>query len=163
MPRFTLARIVVVAVAAIAASAVQAATGTLNVSATVAPVCKFTALPNMTFTIDPSVSAPATGQSIVKYKCTKGTPAGAFDVGGVSNGTTGYSSGTSAALAGATAGNTDKLEYSITWSGPTAFTGAGFAAAGEGSVTLNGSIAASQHQDATPDTYNGSVTLTVSP
>lgn len=149
--------------ALIAAGAAQAGTGTLSVNASVPGTCKFTATPAMNFTIDPSAAGPATASSVIKYKCTKNTGAGVFDVGGATNGTTGYSSGAGAALVGGT-GNTDTLQYSITWTNPGAFTGAGFgASAAEGSVTLNGSIAATQYQNATPDTYTGSVTLTINP
>ena len=146
-----------------AAGAAHAGTGSLTVNATITPACKFTALPAMNFTIDPSLAGPITATSAVKYKCTKGTPAGTFAVGGVTNGTTGYSSGAGGALVG-TGGNTDTLQFGITWPAITGITGTGFGAGGnEETINLTGSIAASQYQAATPDSYTGSVTLTINP
>jgi spore coat protein U-like protein len=164
MARFKFARTAALALIALGGSVAFAGdTGTLNVSASVPSTCKFTAIPNMGFTIDPSAAGPATATSSVKYKCTKNTVGGAFAVGGVSNGATGYASGAASALAG-TGGNTDKLEYSISWTNPAAFTGGGFGAlAAEQTVLLTGSIAATQYQNATPDTYSGTVTITIAP
>ena len=133
-------------------------TGSITVSAAVSGVCRFTSTPDMTFAaIDPSGTSAATQTSTIKYKCTKGTSGGTFKVGGTS--TSPYS-GT---LTGASA-SPETMAYSISWSAPAAFTGAGFAAAAaENSVTLTGSIAASVYGAVKADTYSQSVALEIAP
>lgn len=158
MKSLKFARIAAVVLAAAASSAAFAADSqNLAVSATVAGTCKLTAVPAMGFTLDPSVGGTGTASSAVQYKCTKGLSAGAFTVGAVSNGTTGYS-GT------LTNAGTDTIAYSINWTNPSAFTGTGF---GSGStantVTLNGTIAAAAYQNVAAGTYNGTVAVTIAP
>jgi spore coat protein U-like protein len=133
-------------------------TGSITVSAAVSGVCRFTATPDMTFAaIDPSGTAAATQTSTIKYKCTKGTTGGTFQVGGTS--TSPYS-GT---LTGISA-SPETMAYSISWTGPASFTGEGFgAAAAENSVTLTGSIAATAYSAVKADTYRQVVALTIAP
>jgi len=153
------ARLLVVALlAAFSTLSFAQGTGSIAVSAAVQGVCRFTATPNMTFTaIDPSVAGPASKTSTITYRCTKGTSGGTFQVGGLS--TSPYS-GT---LTGATA-PAETMAYTISWTAPGAFTGAGFgSSAAENSVVLTGSIDASAYSVVKADTYSASVGLSIAP
>ena len=151
-------RAAAVAALALAASAGFAADSqNLAVSATVSGTCKLTAVPAMAFTLDPSAGGLGTASSAVQYKCTKGLAAGAFTVGTVSNGATGYS-GT------LTNAGTDTIAYTVKWAGPAAFTGTGFGAGSTANtVTLNGEIAATAYQNVAAGTYNATVAVTIAP
>jgi spore coat protein U-like protein len=133
-------------------------TGSITVSAAVSGVCRFTSTPDMTFTaIDPSGTSAVTQTSTIKYKCTKGTTGGTFQVGGTS--TSPYSG----SLTGIGT-SPESMAYSISWSGPASFTGEGFAAAAaENSVTLTGSIAAAAYGAVKADTYRQVVSLSIAP
>jgi spore coat protein U-like protein len=153
------ARLLVVAlIAALSPLSFAQGTGSITVSAAVQGVCRFTATPNMTFAaIDPSVAGPVSQTSTIKYRCTKGTSGGTFQVGGTS--TSPYN-GT---LTGATA-PTETMAYTISWTAPGAFTGAGFGgSAAEASVLLSGSIDASAYSVVKADTYSQSVSLSIAP
>jgi spore coat protein U-like protein len=151
-------RAIAVATLAFAASAGFAADSqNLTVTATVAGTCKLTAVPGMGFTLDPGVGGTGTASSAVQFKCTKGLAAGAFTVGGQSNGTTGITGNLTNA-------GTDTIAYSITWAAPAAFTGTGFGAGStSGGTTLNGSIAAAAYQNVAAGTYTATVAVTIAP
>lgn len=129
---------------------VAGATGTqtLNVSATVNTICRFTtgAAISVTFpAIDPSGTAAATAPISVPYKCTKGTAAPGVTVtfGGTS-------------MTGGTTATT--LAYSI--GAFTTAAGNGFAAAAQ-NATATATIAAAAYQAAEADTYTDTVTLEI--
>lgn len=134
-------------------------TQNLTVSASVSGVCKFTAgTPTLDFgAIDPSGTAaiPATA-SAVSYKCTKGTLATGVTANDGLN-----VSGTTKRMKGP--GAADFIPYTLTISGGTA-TGDGF---GTGSttkpVTITGSIAAGDYQNATAGAYTDTIVLSINP
>lgn len=145
-------------VAAFSTLASAADTANLNVRADVAGTCKLTAVPDMGFTLDPSVGTTVTSASAVQYKCTKGLAAGAFTVGGQADGSVGaggtLTSGTS----------TDTIAYAITWTNPSAFTGSGFGAGSSANtVTLTGEIEGAAYQNVAAGTYNGTIAVTINP
>jgi hypothetical protein len=153
MNRIKLTRLALATAAAVLCSQAFADSGTLSVSAAVSGVCKLQSVPAMSFTLDPSGAS-----SGVTYKCTKNTAPTSFTVGGNAAGT-----GYSGSLTGATAGNTDTIAYSISWSAPST-AGNGF---GTGStattVTLTGAIPLANFQNVRADTYNGSVAVAIAP
>ena len=121
-------------------------TQTINASATVNKVCKFTtgAAIAMTFAnIDPSLSADAMKTATVPFKCTKGTTDTTITV------TTGGSSLVNGA---------NSMAYTTSVSAPP--TGAGFASAAT-EVTVTGTITAAAYQDAPALTYTDTITLTI--
>ncbi len=142
--------------------ALAADNGNVTVSATVQGICKLTLTPGMTFAaatgIDPTGTADATATSTVKYRCTKGTSAGSFSVGGSTTGT--YNG----LLTGASL-SPDTMAYQITWStNYSGFSGAGFApAAAEGSVLLTGTITAAAYSVVKADTYSQTVAVSITP
>lgn len=150
--------------AALSLPAFAADSQNMAVSATVSGICKLTSVPAMTFpALDPSVNAPVSTAAIpVVYKCTKGTPAGAFTVGASATGT--YTSGATSATGAlvGTGANTDVLQFSIAWAVPGAWTGLGFGNAGN-TVNLTGTIVYAQFQNATADTYSKNVAITIDP
>jgi hypothetical protein len=164
-------RLAVAALFAISSTLVLADTATLNVSATVKGVCKMgTTSYTMTFaTLDPSATGSPDGTmaTTVGYKCTKGTVPATFKVGGVSDGSAGFSSSSSSAasaggdLAGSLGTNTDRLPYKITWTAPTT--------AGDGlggtlrTFDLTGTITYANYSTVTADTYSGAVGLEITP
>lgn len=152
-------RAIAAAALALAATSGFAAsdTATLNVTASVAAVCKLTLSGDMAFgALDPTLTTNATASVTASYKCTKGTPVTSFTVNST---TTGSYAGS---MAGATAGNTDAIPYTITWTNPTAYTGAGLGATITGkSVTLSGTVTNANYVNVTPDSYSGSVGVAV--
>src|SRR5262245_26602629 len=110
MKSLKIARIAAVALAATAASAAFAGdTQNLLVTANVQGSCKLTAVPDMTFTLDPTVGTNQNATSAVQYKCTKNTAPTTFTVGGAA-----AAAGYSNSLTGA--GGT--IPYSIAWTAP---------------------------------------------
>jgi spore coat protein U-like protein len=157
MNSFKIARLAAVALAAVVSTGAFADSQNLTVTATVAGTCKLTAIPGMNFTLDPGVGGNATANSAVQFKCTKGQLAGAFTVGGQSNGTTGVGGNLTNA-------GTDSIAYTINWAAPTAFTGSGFGSGSlSGGTTLNGSILAAAYQNVAAGTYTASVAITIAP
>ena len=158
MSKLTLRTLTAIAVV-IGASSVQAAsdTATLNVTASVAAVCKLTLSGPLAFgALDPTSTANGTASVTASYKCTNGTPVTSFTV---NNTTTGTYNGT---MAGATAGNTDTIAYQVLWTNPAAFTGAGLGSgAAARTVTLNGTVLNANYVNVTPDSYSGSVGIAV--
>jgi spore coat protein U-like protein len=157
MNRSKISRIAAVALAAVVSTGAFADSQNLTVTATVSGTCKLTSVPGMGFTLDPGVGGAATSSSAVQYKCTKGLSAGAFTVGGQSNGTTGVT-GT------LTNAGADSIAYAINWAAPAAFTGSGFGAGSlSGGTTLNGAIAAAAYQNVAAGTYTATVAVTIAP
>ncbi|MEJ5989621.1 spore coat protein U domain-containing protein [Ramlibacter sp. PS3R-8] len=150
-------RAIAAAAVALAASTTFAAsdTATLNVTASVAAVCKLTLSGPMAFgALDPTSTADATATVTASYKCTKGTPVTSFTVNGV---TTGTYAGT---MTGA--GTTpDSIAYAIAWTNPTAYTGLGLGAVTAKTVSLGGTILNANFVNVKPDTYSGSVGVAV--
>lgn len=150
-------RIVAAAALALAASSGFAATdtGSIAVSASVAAVCKLTLSGNMawgavaaTITADPApINVTAT------VKCTNGTNVSSVTVGGDTSGSI-----TPNMIGTASASNT--LGYKVTWTDPGAFSGAGMGTAAK-TFTIKGELPFANVQGATPDTYNGSVSVVV--
>lgn len=162
--RTPLAAAAVLAAALAAGKASASDTQLLTVTTTVPGVCKLTAVPAMSFMLDPSNSSQnGVASSAVQFKCTRGSPAGTFTVGGVSDGSAGYSSGAGNALIGS-GGNSDKIAYTITWTTPSAFTGTGFGSGSSAAtVNLNGFIPYANYANVAADTYSGTVAITINP
>lgn len=150
----TSVRTIAAAALVLAASSGFAAsdTATLNVTASVAAVCKLTLSGPMAFgALDPTSAANATATATATYKCTKGTVTTGFTVGGLSTGTYGGS------MTGAGA-TPDTIAYSITWVNPAVYTGAGMGSTiTAGSVSLGGTITNANYVNVKPDSYSGSV------
>lgn len=135
--------------------------GNVTVSATVQSICKLTATPAMSWGspgIDPTGTADTTATSTVKYRCTRGTAAGSFSVGGSTTGT--YNGTLTGALP-----SPDTMAYRITWSTDySGFSGVGFApTAAEGSVLLTGTITAAAYSVVKADTYSQTVAVSITP
>lgn len=147
-------RAIAAAALALAASTGFAAsdTATLNVTASVAAVCKLTLSGAMAFgALDPTATTDPTKSVTASYKCTKGTVTTSFQVDGQSTGTfDGVMTGTGAGA--------DTIAYQITWTDPAAYTGAGLGSTiTAGSVTLNGKILNADYVNVKPSNYTGSV------
>jgi spore coat protein U-like protein len=129
----------------------------LSVTASIAGACTLTTSGPMAFgNLDMTSTAAETKQVTATYKCSLGfnVPANGFTVGGL---TTGAFSGTMASI---TTGNTDSINYSITWSQPGAYTGAGFAVAGQ-QVVLTGTIPNANYIGKATGSYADSVVIAV--
>lgn len=157
-------RIAAAVALALGTTAAFADTANLTVNATVNQTCKFTSTPALAFTIDPSLATAVTSTTTVEFKCSKGTVSSNFSVGGSTNGTTGYTSGTTQATGALySSTTTEAMQYSITWTNPASLTGNGFGGAGR-QVVLTGSVAPAQFQNATPaNNYTATVQLSVTP
>ncbi|WP_332816281.1 spore coat protein U domain-containing protein [Ramlibacter sp.] len=154
-------RILAAAAATLFATAAAAAdTATLNVTAEVKGVCKFSGAPfSMSITspslahLDPTLTSDGTGTATVSYQCTKNT-APTLKVGGTT--TSPY-----------TASGTDRLvssgnyiPFQIAWGALSA--GAGFNQAAS-TIDLTGTIANANYIDAPVGTYTASVALEITP
>jgi spore coat protein U-like protein len=128
-------------------------THTLNVSASVNGVCRFDVAGPTALAfgaIDPTSASAATATANVTFKCTNGTTsaitkAGANDSGGhrLKNGT-------------------NFLPYTAAMTGD-AQAGTGFAVGQEKTVTIDGSIAPADFQNAPAGAYTDTLTLTITP
>lgn len=164
----TLRIAVTAALAALAtAASAQTATGTFNVSATVAATCRVTSPATTTLAFgayDPAAAGAAVGSLTMNFRCTRGT---AWEVT-LSTGANGPSAtGTTRAMAGAG----DFLNYELyrnaarteVWSptvGGNTVSGVGVGnAPGGDNVTIYGGIPAGQFP--APGSYSDTVTLTV--
>lgn len=144
-----------VAIAAASTFASAGDTQTLNVTATVTGLCKFSStLQTFTFgTLDPSAAVATTGSGAsVKYKCTKGTAATSVVADNGLNFTTSRRM----------KNGTNFIPYSLTVTGGTQ-TGLGFSAGKDLDVGLAGSVAAADYEDAAAGSYSDTVVLTVAP
>ena len=135
-------------------------THTLDVSATVAGVCKFNAAGPTALTIatgagviDPSAVGPATGTANVTFRCTTGTTSAITGDNGlnflgasrrVRNGAANYMS----------------YAFSLT---NAAQVGTGHGAGQDKTVAVNASIVAADYQNATAGAYTDTVVLTITP
>lgn len=125
---------------------------TLNVTATVAGICKFSAASqNVTIALDPSTGSNATGSWAVPYRCTKGTTSGGVTVDTTSRTLT----------ADAPANGT--IAYSIVLAGGTQV-GDGFgAAAASRDLTVSYTVTNAAFADKAVDTYRDTITLSITP
>jgi spore coat protein U-like protein len=137
--------------------AIASGDATLTVSATVNGTCKFSAgSATLAFgAIDPSNTSAATATTSITYKCTKGTAA------------TGVTAGDGLHLSGgskrvALPGDADFMTYTLTLTGGTQ-TGTGFGAAQDKTLTIDGTIAVADFQNATAGAYTDQVVLTINP
>ncbi|MGE0498144.1 MAG: spore coat protein U domain-containing protein [Ramlibacter sp.] len=147
------------AVAMVASSPLLVAaadTQNLNVTATVTGKCKFTSSVQ-TFgfgALDPSAAVLTNGAgAAVTYKCTKGTASAGVTAGNGSN----FSGGSRRMTNG-----TDFIPYSLTLSGGTQ-TGLGFGSGNDLNLTLAGSVAAADYENASAGSYSDTVLLSISP
>ena len=148
---------VVAAVLACATSAGFSAqeTRALSVTATIGGACTMITSAPMAFgNLDMSSSGNETKEVTVTYKCATGVTVSSFSVGGS---TTGSYAG---AMLGLTAGNTDTIPYSIGWTPPAAYPGAGFAVPGQ-QVVLTGTVLNASYISKRPDSYAHSVVLAI--
>ena len=136
-------------------------TATMQVTASVAALCRLSLSGNMGFgALDVTVTSNATQSVTATYQCTKGTPVSSFQVGGI---TAVAAGGTySGTMTGASA-TPDTIPYAIAWADPGAFTGLGMQAiaANQKTVTLNGTILNADYVNKKPDNYTHSVAVTV--
>ena len=127
----------------------------MTVSASVPAGCRMTSVPAMSFgTLDLvsalDVSVPVT----VSFKCTVGTTATSFSVGGTA--TSPYTSNLSSG------GNT--IAYSISWLAPTFVAGTGVGATGTATdVTLTGSILGTAYANKPVGNYSQTVAIAINP
>lgn len=145
-------------------NAAAADSANLAVSATVNGICKFTGgapaplvLSNVTLPatgIDPSIATSATGSTSITYKCTKGVTGITYG-----NGQGLYYAGSSNNVKHATLADT--MAYSLSLSGPGG-TGLGFAA-GDQTLTINGTILQAAFAAASAGTYSDTVAITINP
>jgi spore coat protein U-like protein len=147
--RIVLKVIAAAVLASTAGLASAAGNTTLNVTATVSAVCKFTAATMTDIglgTIDPSaVAAAVTGTSDITYKCTRGTTPVVTITGG----------GTRTLTSGA---NTIAYTFSL----GTHDQGTGYSAAAAATkVVATASIAQAAAQDAAAGAYSDTVTLSI--
>jgi spore coat protein U-like protein len=128
----------------------------LAVSAKIDGVCKFSNTTNRTlgFTIDPSSTSDAAGvmSGDITYKCTNGTAA----TGVVPDNGLNFSGGRRMK------NGTEFLPYSLTISGGTQ-SGTGFGTGQDKILTVTGSVAVADFENASALTYTDSVTLTLAP
>jgi spore coat protein U-like protein len=129
----------------------------LSVTASIAGACTLTTSGPMAFgNLDMTSTAAETKQVTATYKCSLGytVPANGFTVGGSSSGA--YA-GTMASI---TAGNTDTIGYTIAWTEPGAYVGAGFAVAGQ-QVVLTGTVPNANYISKATGSYADSVTIAI--
>jgi spore coat protein U-like protein len=157
MKTIKLIRLAACSAAAAASFGAFADSQNLTVTANVAAACKLTAVPAMTFTLDPGVGTAQTQTSTVQYRCTKGTNAGAFTVNGANTGSSNITLASATPLT-----NTDTIGVALSWVNPTAYAGVGFTAGAAKSVTITGTVAANTY-DVNPDTYSFLVPISILP
>ncbi len=138
------------------ASGAWADVASLDITADVSGVCKFTTTNiAMPFgTLDPSSATPATASGPTVYRCTKGTSATSVKVNGAA-------SGTVVTIAN-TADATKTLPVTLTWTVPTDV-GLGF---GPGTIIrmpILGTIPVASLQAAYAGSYTGSYPITIAP
>lgn len=159
MKKYVLAITMALVVVVMAGSAL-AATATINVSATVAGICKFTTgAATLAFgTLTPDVAAAdVTRTGTISFWCTKGVAAPAFDIT-----TPVYTLGNILQMTGTAYG--ESLDYSIDSLTPDANPNTGPAA--PRTLTISGRVyvaGANGYNAVSADTYNHNVTLTVTP
>jgi len=147
----------VLALLALLAPGARAASdsATLAVTASVAAKCKLSLSGPMAFgALDTTSTSDATKTVTVTYQCTKGTVVTSFTVATLTSGsyTGAMTSGTSP----------DSIAYTIAWTDPPAFTGAGMGStAAAQTVDLNGTILNADYLNVTPASYNQNVSIAV--
>lgn len=135
----------------LAAGIAAADTQSVSVTASVTGVCKFNTgqTPVLAFgAIDPTGSAAKTASVDVLFKCTKGQSATVAATGGLSRTLAGPSS--------------SSMPYTVTLTGASA-TGAGFGSSTDLTLTVGGSVAVADYQNATVGSYTDTISLTVTP
>ncbi|MEK6806403.1 MAG: spore coat protein U domain-containing protein [Pseudomonadota bacterium] len=152
------AAVVVVAVASSSAFAASS-THDLAVSAQINGNCKFNGagptaltLANSGALIDTSLATDATGSATVPFRCTKGT-------------TSAISAGNGLHFAGGSRNvdsGTETMAYSLALSDD-AQVGTGHGAGQDLTLTVDGTIAFANHQNASAGTYTDTVVLTITP
>lgn len=153
-------RTALIAVAALATSAMAGETGSLTVTATVTGTCKLTNVDPMSFTLDGALPGDGAASSKVSIKCTKGTALGEFKVGGKLASDGGYDA---AAAGNPLTNGSETIPYSITWTAPSGV-GSGIGPTGTAiDVTLNGTILRAAFLDVTPGSYSGAVSVSIAP
>ena len=154
MKSLKIARIAAAAlVSAVSCAAFALDTQSLVVTANVQGTCKLTAVPPMTFTLDPSVGGNGTASSAVQYKCTKNTAPTSFTVGGAL-----AAAGYSGTLTGA--GGT--IPYSIAWTAPST-AGKGLGTGAAITVNLAGTIVAADYLDMAAGAYTQTIDVVIAP
>jgi spore coat protein U-like protein len=139
--------VAVVLLASASGAAFASDSQSLTVTATVSAVCKFVAVPAISFTIDPSLTGNQTGNATVTYKCTNGqSPTFATGAGTLTGRTLTFGAAT--------------MAYDLSVSGATA--GDGFSGAAQ-SMTLTATVGQAAYQDAVAGAYTETLSLTVNP
>jgi len=131
-------------------------TNTLNVTASVTGTCKFNSAGPSTLAfgaIDPSSATNATATTNVTYRCTKGT---------TSSVTTDNGSNYSAPNKRMKDSGTNYLVYSTALVGG-AQVGIGHGAGNDLTLTVNGTVAVADFQNAAAGSYTDTVVLTIAP
>ncbi len=133
-------------------------TSTINVSAQVQAMCRFNSAGPTTLTIansgaviDPSIAGPATGSASVLFRCSTGTSSTITADNGLNYTTTrNVKNGANA------------MPYTLSLTGATQ-TGTGMGTGQDLTLTVNGSIAQTDYQNAASGSYSDTVTLTIAP
>lgn len=147
--------------AAVAGALLLAASGAfadslnMTVSASVPAGCRMTSVPAMSFgTLDLVTAADVSVPVTVSFKCTVGTTATSFSVGG---------SATSP-FAGSLSSGSDTIAYSIAWTAPTFVAGTGVGSGGTATnVTLTGTILGTAYANKTVGSYSQTVAVAINP
>lgn len=129
----------------------------LTVNATVAGNCKFVAgTSNLAMSLDPSATTVATGNAVVKYRCTKGTTPGFT-----------YLSGSTANAAGGNlvdpAPGGGSIPYTFSGSAPVAGTGLQAIGANEKDLTVTVSVDQNDAADVAAAVYSDTITISMTP
>jgi len=131
---------------------------TVTVSAVVAPTCKFSAPATATLSfgvLDPASPADVNASAILSFWCTDGTAYTIGDDDGL------YETGVNAnRMRSSVLAVPEFIPYTLTY-GPAS--GAGTGPASPITLTLTGSLLGIDYASRSPDVYNDTVTLTVTP
>lgn len=155
----SLSRLAALLLVGAASSLAHADNQNLGVSATVTQICKFSsAATTLGFgNVDPSSAGPISGTlgNAVTYKCTKGVTPSSLTAGNGLN----FSSGRR--MKDAVSG--DFIPYTLTVALPGSPAGTGFGAGQDKTITVTGSIAATDYQNVSAGSYADTVQLTIAP
>jgi spore coat protein U-like protein len=131
------------------ASAATSDTQSLTVTGTVQAVCRFFAVPALSFTIDPSAATSQSGTTTLQYKCTNGVTPSSFTPA-------------SGALTGRTLTKSAGVTLAYDLSLGTVSAGNGFSSTAQ-SVVLTATVLQAAYQDAIAGAYTETFNLTINP
>jgi spore coat protein U-like protein len=139
----------------LAASGAFADSVNMTVSASVPAGCRMTSVPAMSFgTLDLVTAADVSVPVTVSFKCTVGTTATSFSVGG----------STTSPFAGSLSSGGDSISYSIGWTAPTFVAGTGVGSGGTATnVVLTGTMLGTAYANKPVGSYSQTVAIAINP